>query len=162
MFPVYDPREFFEKFVVRSYQQFLRNELEPLYVKTAVHQANVMAERVWSFYATSAPEKLSNAVSAGGYCRHLVANECADFQLIWDIDDGHKHVTLGRPGRRVSGAAQTGISVRAALGELVVGEAPLAGEVKEYVIVLDDGSVRNLAEVLANVMAMWKSVLARL
>ena len=101
-------------------------------------------------------------LSATDYRRYLVANECVDFQLVWDVDDGHKHVVLNRPGRRVSGAAQTGMSVRGALGDVGLGEAPLAGAVEEFVISLDDGSVRNLAEVLANVMEMWARILRTL
>jgi len=159
MFHVYGAHEFFERFVQQAYEEFLREPTSPLRVKTAVHQANVMAERVWTLYAGQDPAKVGNAASAGDYRRHLVANECADFQLVWDVDDGHKHIVLNRAGRRVSGAAQTGISVRSALGEVGVGEAPLAGAVEEFVISLDDGSVRNLAEVLANAMAMWERIL---
>jgi hypothetical protein len=96
MFAIDDPEEFFEKFVREAYGEYLVDPLNPLRVKTAVHQINVFAERVFTFYSDKERAKIADAASATSYRRHLVEYECADFQLVWDVDDGHKHVRLDR------------------------------------------------------------------
>jgi hypothetical protein len=163
MFGIDEPKTFFDKFVRQAYQEYLLDPLNPLRVKTAVHQLNVVAERMFASYQDKEPAKILGAATPADYRRRLVAKECADFQLVWDVDDGHKHVRLDRGDRKVSGAAQTGVRRRGgALGSMALGEAPLGGTTDAYVVVLDDGQERELCEVLANVMKMWERVVSKL
>lgn len=162
MFGIDEPKTFFVKFVQQAYQEYLADQLNALRVKTAVHQLNVFAERVFSFYNDKEPAKIGGAATAAAYRRSLVANECGDFQIVWDIDDGHKHVALDRRDRQVSSAAQTGVRASGgAIGSMALGEAPLGGTTDAYIVVLDDGKERELCEVLANVMKMWERIVSK-
>lgn len=159
-FPVYEPKVFFEKFVRRAYEEFLATPLDDLRAKTVVHQLNVMAERYWQYFRDADALRIANAPSPAAYRRFLVAQKCLDFQLVWDVDDGHKHVELGRNDRRVSSAGQSGVRKRGgALGSMALGEAPIGGTADEFVVVLDDGTERLLCQVLENVVEMWESII---
>ena len=80
-----------------------------------------------------------------------------DFDLVWDIHDGHKHMTLDRKPRRITSADQTDIS-KLGYGEGGYGEGTFGGG-DQIVVTLDDGSKRALTGVMRNVMAMWEATL---
>ncbi len=163
MFEVYDPKEFFERFVRTTYKEYLGDSLNEVRVKTVVHQMNVLAERIFVSLNASDPGKINNTQSARAYRRYLVEQGCADFQIVWDMDDGHKHVVLERSGRQVSSAAQSGVRPDGgAIGSMALGEAPLGGTTDEFIVVIDDGSVKRLREILGNVFTMWEGIIAAL
>ena len=87
-------------------------------------------------------------------------NVCPDFGLVWDVHDGHKHVTLNRGNRQVTSAAQTGVA-RTRYGQGGYGKGVYGGGA-QIVIDLDDGSKRFLSEVMQNVMKMWSNLLAEM
>ena len=156
-FPIAEPKEFLSDFVRRAYDEYRDAPLDAFRVKTAIHQMNVMAERVWKALYESLPESVGNAKSAGEYRRYLAQRECADFQLVWDVDDAHKHVRLGRPSAAVSSASQSGIRREGgAIGSMPLGAAPLGGTIDEFVIILNDGTERRVSDILLNVMGMWE------
>ncbi len=160
-FPISNPKEFLEEFVRRPYKEFEAAPLEPFWAKTTIHGMNVMAERVWDALNKTNPARVGNAKSAGEYRRYLVASECPDFQLVWDVDDAHKHVSLGRASAAVSSASQSGVRRRGgAVGSAAIGETAIGGTADEFVIVLNDGSERRVKDVLRNVMKMWDRLLS--
>jgi hypothetical protein len=159
---IYEPKIFYAEFVRRAYDEYLSSPIDQYRAKTAVMHADIMAERTWKYYRNSAPKKIAYADSPRAYRKHLVG-ECPDFQLVWDICDGHKHVSLDRRDRKVSSAAQTGIrSTGGALGADAIGAAPLGGGTVSLIVTLDDGSVRNLVSILTNVIAMWEKLLSQI
>jgi hypothetical protein len=161
-FPLLTPHEFFDHFVLRSYREHVAAPLDPYCAKMAAYNADVMAERVWDFCKNSDPARVGGARSAARYRRSLVA-ECADFQLVWDVNDSHKHVHLDRRSdRKISSAEQAGVRSNARpFGSGAFGTGPFGAGASEFVIVLDDGTERPLSQVLANVVQMWERVLSR-
>lgn len=111
-----------------------------------------MAERVWHWLRQRDPGKAFHAPSPGRYRQALVANVCPDFQLIWDVADGHKHWTLTRPGRLITQASQTG--AREGAFDLL-GFSP-GFDTPRIVITLDNGTERLLADAL--VMTMLEDI----
>jgi len=155
---VINPKVFFNDFVCRAYGEFLKDPASEYRAKQAVTEANNMAERVWHWFRDSDDSKVCYAEGPTKYREGLATNVCPDFQLVWDIADGHKHVTLNRRWfRLVTSANQTearsGGFDPAAFGE--------SFDTPRIVITLDDGTERLLAEVLAQVMAMWEDIVTK-
>lgn len=122
----------------------------------AVANSEVMAERMWNWWHKKAPIRIGNAKSARAYRSLLVEKECGDFQLIWDIHDGHKHVELSRPNRKVTSAAQTGIEITGRVFQPdVFQKSAFQVGTEKFLVKLDDGTERDIAEVLENVLKMW-------
>jgi hypothetical protein len=160
-FEIYNPRKFFEEFVLRAYQEYLVEPLDQYRIKVAIIQADTMAERVWDTFKDGDRSKIGDAGSARAY-REFLSKQCQDFHVIWDVHDGHKHVHLSRTNRLVSSASQTGIvRTGGAFQADAFVESFQVGK-EEIVVVLDDGTQRSLAEALANVIGMWERVLETL
>lgn len=158
-FAILGSLEYFREFVERAYDEYCHSPTDTYRVKSAFHQMNVMAERVWQSWKGGNPDRVGNTSTPGEYRSHL-ARQFPDFQLVRDVDDAHKHVVLNRPGRVLSTAGQTGLRhTGGAIGTMAIGETALGGSADEYVVVLDDGSERRVAEILHNTVAMWRSVL---
>jgi hypothetical protein len=162
-FSVFDPQTFFDQFVSRAYKDHTENPTDRYHIKVAVHQANVLAERVWAAFHNISPEKVAGSKSASGYREYLAKSECSDFQLIWDLDDGHKHVDLRRRNRKVTSAAQTGFQQSGGAFDSAMfdGDAFDVGT-SELIVRLDDGTERSVSELLTNVVEMWERLLKRL
>lgn len=160
-FGVYSPRKFFEEFVLRAYHEYLDAPLDQYRGKMAVTQADTMAERVWDAFKDDDRSKIENSGSAKAY-REFLSKQCADFQLIWDAHDGHKHVHLSRTNRRVSSASQTGILRTGGAFQADAFDESFQIGKEEIVIVLDNGTQRSLSEALADVITMWEGILGTL
>jgi hypothetical protein len=159
-FEIYEPKKFYAEFVRRAYDEFVASPLDLYRVKVAVIQADTMAERVWNFYKDN-PGKIGGARTARAYRQFIVAKECPDFQLVWDVHDGHKHVSLRREGRKVTSAAQTGIrKIEGAFASDAFSEA-FQIERTDAVINLDDGTERIFSDVLRSVVEMWERLLSK-
>ena len=159
----YDPRKFFEVFVGAAYKEYLADPLSHLRVKTVVSNADTLAERMWVSLNGSDPTRIANAKSPRAYREYLVQKECSDFQIVWDMHDGHKHVELSRRNRQVTSSSQSGVaSEGGALGSAPLGAAPLGGTIDRFIVRLDNGIERELADVLKNVIEMWVRLLSEL
>jgi hypothetical protein len=149
------PRYFFEKIVRPSYEAWLPDSLSEWKAKAAASNANIMAERMFVFWFEQDPSMVAVAKSAYEYRTYLRQN-FPDFGLVWDVDDGHKHMTIDRKPRQVTSATQTGIA-KMGWGEGGWGEG-LFGGGDQIIIQLDDHSKRALSAVMKNVMAMWEAI----
>ncbi|HEX3884073.1 MAG TPA: hypothetical protein VHW66_15550 [Stellaceae bacterium] len=89
------PRDFFEKIVKPSYQDWLSTPLAEHRAKAAASSADTMAERTFVYWKGRDRAQIAGATTPRQYRDHLRAHY-ADFGLVWDIHDGHKHFTLGR------------------------------------------------------------------
>jgi hypothetical protein len=150
------PLRFFRGFVLRSFADFRTSPSDEYLAKIAVHHANVMAERFWHYYKDRDPGKVYSAASPSAYREMLAEDECADFALIRDVDDGFKHVELDRKSRRVSSADQTGYELTF-LDQSYLDRARLDGQI---VVRSDDGIRCDLLSALGSVVAMWERLLA--
>jgi hypothetical protein len=162
-FEIFDPSRFFAEFVLRAYRDHLGNPADRYHLKVAVHQANVLAERIWITYHDKNPEKVANSKSASEYRTFLAEHECKDFQFVWDLDDGHKHVVLRRKNRKVTSAAQTGFKRMGGSFDADAFDSAAFDTGKlELMVQLDDGTERLVSEILGNVVGMWEAVLKRI
>jgi hypothetical protein len=143
-----------------SYDGWLSDPLAEWMAKAAVANADTMAERTFVYWQMRDIARVSGARSAYQYRTHLRQNVCADFGLVWDIHDGHKHMTISRNNRQVTRSDQTGVD-QMGFGEGGFGEDVYGGP-DQIVIQLDDGSKRALSAVMLNVMEMWKDTLGRM
>jgi hypothetical protein len=84
--------------------------------------------------------------------RKKLAETNADFGLVRDIDDTHKHLELTRGKRPTS-------VVGGAWGSSWWGMWGESWGTREIVVPLDDGTQRPLAAILKNVIAMWERTL---
>ena len=155
------PRRFFDAFVRRSYEEWLQAPTDMLRASCAVHQANVMVERLVQYETRNdnlSPKQFDAKVRKR---RRRLATQNSDFALVWDIDDAHKHLELTRKPRKVTRSDQTRIPPihrLGAIGEMAIGQGTIPG--KNIVVVLDDGTRKSLATVLKNVIEMWESILS--
>ena len=85
------PRTFFDTIVMPSSEAWASDPLETWKAKAAASNADTMAERVFRHWDKQGRGKILGATSARKYREHLKDNACADFGLVWDIHDGHKH-----------------------------------------------------------------------
>lgn len=152
-----NPRHFFDNILKPSYEAWLSDPLSEWKAKAAVANADTMAERVFAHWHRLDPDQIAGAASASKYRSHLREQVCPEFGLVWDVHDGHKHVTLGRTNRQVTTSDQTGVG-RMGWGEGGFGEG-LYGGGDQIVIQLDDGSRRPLSAVMLRVMKMWVEIL---
>lgn len=154
------PRNFFEGHVKPNYQEWFADPLNERHAKNAFSDANIMAERVFHYWNDRDSNRLYAATGPTPYRKALVANECEDFQLLWDIADGHKHVELNRKPRQVTRTDQTGVGTLG-YGEARYGEGVYGGA-QQLVVTLDDRTKRPLSAIMENVMAMWERILAEM
>jgi hypothetical protein len=124
-----------------------------LLASCAVHQANVMVERLVGWQTRSqtlTPDQFSEKATER---RTALASACHDFSLVRDIDNTHRHLKRRRGSER-SAALKGGawwLSWRRTWGD--------SWGKLEPVVPLDDGTQRPLAAVLANVIEMWDRLL---
>ena len=155
------PRAFFDIHVKPNYEDWLAEPLDERRAKNAVADANNMAERVWYYWIDRDPAQVYDATTPGRYRNELSTRECADFALVRDVADAHKHVELERRPRQVTHADQT----RAARGGLFAGRyfgVRYFGRyfgASQLVVTLDDGTNRPLTAIMANVVEMWERLL---
>ena len=153
-----NPRTFFfEKIVKPSYEEWLSDPLSEWKAKAATSNADTLAERVFAYWSTRDRTQVAGATSASKYRSHLREKVCSDFGLVWDVHDGHKHVTISRA--TVRSVLPNKPALGNGAGEGAFGEGVYGGG-DQMVIRLDNGSKRALSAVMLNVMAMWEDTLA--
>jgi hypothetical protein len=160
------PRKFFEDFVRRSFEEFRANPHDEYLAKTAVANANDMAERMLHHYAKTYRVYGLDVGEASKYRQMLADKECDEFGLVRDVAENHKHFRLTRRAntRRVSSAAQTGsksVKWKNNAGDEIT-FVNNAGEQVNFdtnvLVDLDDGSTRPLLPILEAVVAMWEKL----
>jgi len=150
------PRDFFENHVKPNYNDWLAAPLDQRLAKNAVADMNNMAARVFHHWGPGTAQ-VFGAKNEGEYRAALAANECADFGLIRDVADAHKHFRLDRPSRQLTHAGQTGLG-QTGYGEGGYGEGPYGGG-DALIVDLDGGTKRHLTAIAENVMNMWERLL---
>jgi hypothetical protein len=154
------PRQFFDNFVRRSYAEWLEAPTDLLRASCAVHQANVMVERLVRHECRDKNLSAEQVTAEVGKRREHLAIEDSDFALVRDLDDAHKHLELTRTSRKLTRAEQSYLEETGGYGGSAYGEEPYGGTSAEIVVRLDKGTVRPLAVILKNVIQMLESKLA--
>lgn len=152
-------RAFFESHVRSNFEEWNKSPLDERLAKNAVADMNNMAARVYRHWEAHDLAKVYGATNEGNYRNELCTRECADFGIIRDVADAHKHFILDRRTRKLTRSDQTGPGNigygQGRYGEGVYGGGP------QLVITLDDGTTRPLAAVMRNAMQMWEQLLTR-
>ena len=152
------PRDFFEKVVKPSYQDWRNEPLAEHRAKALFGFANDMAERIYHHFAL---EKKYGKHGEGRY-RDELGRTDPDFGLLRDIADGTKHIQLGRTNRKISSANQTGRGVLTwdKLGDKWEDAAYTFEESGDLLMTtLDNGEQRSLISIVNNVISMWERLL---
>ena len=155
------PRDFFESIVKPAYADWESNRQVEWTAKAAIGGMNDMAERVFHYWKTRDVTKVYSAAKSRTYRKALAVNECADFQLVWDITDAHKHIEIDRKPRQVTRSDQTGSQPFVWSGDHYSGGDVYYGGA-ELVVTLDDGTQRPLSAIMKNVMNMWERLLTEM
>lgn len=154
------PRDFFKNMVRPAYTEWLADPLAEWKAKAAVSNADTLAERLFHYWHPLDPAQIGGAASASQYRTYLRTKVCADFGLVQDIHDGHKHFVLDRRNREVTKSSQTGVG-QMGFGEGGFGEGTFGGT-DQMIVELDTGTKRALSAVMSNVMTMWENELKRM
>ena len=91
------------------------------------------------------------------YREFLAANECADFAIIRDVAESHKHLELNRANPTVSKGTQTDTG-SLGWGEGGYGEGVWGGG-PQLVVELNNGQRRAFSAPMENVFNMWNRIL---
>lgn len=151
------PSEFFHQNIVPCRDEWRKRPLEHWIAMSAVQNVNILAEHYWRHWRTVDPRRVADAASAGAFRTHLAQYECLEFQIVRDVADAHKHVTIDRRPRGVTMSMQTGLET---LGwdQGAWDEMPWDGN-QALVVTLDNGSKRTLEPIVDKVIAMWRRLL---
>lgn len=155
------PRSFFDEIVEPSFRSWLADELCEWKAKAAVSNLDIMAATCFVFWNAVDPTKIRNSASERAYREHLVASECGDFGLVWDIHDAHKHIKLNSVrtgGRAVHRSDQTGVD---SLGwDEARWDEGRWDSPDELVITMDSSEKRSVRIIAQNVFDMWERLLS--
>ena len=151
-------REFFDKYLLPNFKEWERQPLDERFAMNATVSANQMAD--WFFKNLERESKLPNGVkNIKGFRDFLVAQECSDFQIAWDIADAHKHFELDRQTANVKAAHQTSQGAlgwgQGGYGEGVYGGGP------QIVVDFGNGKKRALSAPILKVVEMWVRLLSQ-
>jgi len=147
---------FFDIHVLPSVESWRKHPFDiRLAMQTAV-ALNQMADYFWHSYQTINPDLVFFAENAGAFRKELAKKNLC-FELIRDVAEAHKHVTLNRPGRSLTDARQTAVGATG-FGEARFNEGPWGGG-QSIVIELDDGSKAHLTMLIDQVVHLWGSML---
>jgi hypothetical protein len=101
------PRAYFDQHARPNYEEWLRNRRDERLAKNAVMTASIMAARVLYYWKDRDPGQVYGAQNEHEYREALAARECADFALVRDVADTHRHVEITRASRQITRYDQT-------------------------------------------------------
>ena len=152
------PRDFFEKIVKPSYQDWRDKPLAEHRARALFSFANDMAE--WMYHHLRLKKKFGER-GEGRYREELHRTD-PDFGLLKDIANGTKHVWVTRRNPMISNAGQTG------QGALTWDKSGDTWEDADYtweetgdllITTTDSGEQRSLFSIAKNVMLVWERLL---
>ena len=148
-------REFYQKYLKPNYDEWVTNLLDERLAMNTILSANQLVD--WHFQELKVGNSVGKSFSSPRLLREdLVANVCADFQIIWDVADSHKHFMLSRVDALIKSAEQTKLGTMG-WGQGGYGEGPYGGG--PQLLVEYNGKKRNLSAATQNVVAMWRDLL---
>ena len=145
-------REFWDQVVRLDYQDFARAMTD---LRCATHAAlSLFHLHDWLYVQfESDKSRMFDCSSKERLVEHLLSYEHADFGLIKDVANAHKHFKLDRGQPKIARASQ--VSVRGTgWGEGRFGEGPWGGT-PTVVVDLGNGQIRHFSAVARNVYEMW-------
>jgi len=151
------PRDFLENFVRPDFDAWNSDLLNERLAKNAIANLNNLSARAFHYLLVTKPNELAGAVDEGSYRNVLSAKYGNEFQIIRDVAEAHKHITLRRSNRVVTSYDQTKTKV-STWGTAKWGVDTWGGKL---VVTLDDGvevSLRQTAEV---VFRQWEELLQK-
>ena len=100
------PQQFWQTHAKPDIRKFRRDTGDQRKAKNAALSAFHMHDYVWETYHRSDPGKVFDETSKGNFAKYLIDHECADFALIRDLANAHKHMKLNQNPTRIMASAQ--------------------------------------------------------
>ncbi len=148
-------KEFYLKYLKPNYDEWVLSLLDERLAMNTILSANQMVD--WYFYDLKIGNSVGQGFSGPKVLReHIVANVCADFQIIWDVADSHKHFERHRGDALIKFAEQTKLGAMG-FGQGGFGEGPYGGG--PQLLAENSGKKRNISAATKNVVAMWRDLL---
>lgn len=150
-----DPREFYQTHLMANYRTWIADHSNEVKASNAVSAANNIAEYLFHYVRETQPELLHGAKTPRDYRARIASDVCSDFQIVWDLADGHKHVQLRKPDRNLT------VSERALRWKddqtMTWGEATFtyAESANLLMVELASGELRVLRVTVKRVIDMW-------
>lgn len=154
------PLDFFIKHVIPTYRNWrIDASTHPeVHAKHLIGDINALVERLYHhFTATGNLEALGGTTTEKDFRKYLVS-KCPVYQVLWDIADAYKHVTLKRSPRLVTKASQTRAK-KIPYGIQAIGVRPFENE--DVWVELDDGSEMLLDIIVEQNLAFVRQIISR-
>jgi hypothetical protein len=149
---------FFEKYLRPNFEEWTASPLGERRAMNAILSLSQMTD--WFYHENkSDPAKTASAKSVNDLRKHLVQNECSDFQYIWDVADAHKHFVLERKSAKVKKADDVSFQKTSYFAEDYAAEE--YSQVEDELVVDIDGDLRSVMSCAQNVYKMWERKLER-
>ena len=150
-------REFYDKHLLPNFLEWERYPLDERRAMNATVSANQMAD--WYFQQLLDDGILPNDVTTLAKLRDkLVSQNCADFKLVWDVADAHKHFALDRKSADVKNANDTTVRITSYFEKGYLAEGYVADH-EAISIDIGDGKSVELVKFVRNVLIMWENLL---
>ena len=150
-------REFYDNYLLPNFLEWEQYPLDERRAMNATISANQMAD--WYFQHLQREGIPLNEATTPTKLRDKLASQyCADFKLVWDVADAHKHFALNRKSADVKNAIDTGVRVTSYVEKGYWAEGYVADQ-KVISIDLGDGKLVDLARLVRNVLVMWENLL---
>lgn len=131
----------------------------PLDIRKAMNSAvalNQLADYFWRSYSKTDSARVFHAENVGAF-RDELGKRHPEFAIVRDVAEAHKHMTLNRTSRVVTGSAQTAVG-STGYGVSGYNTGPWGGG-PSIVVDLDNGSQIHFSSVAKTVFDLWQVML---
>jgi hypothetical protein len=147
--------DFYSQHVLPSIRDWETNETEMHRAMAVATNLSHLADYYRQSYS-DAPERLLGARSLGKFKAEL-ARLHAEYGLLRDVADAHKHLKLDRADRHVTSAGQS-TTMSMGWGEAKWGQARW-GSPEEVVVTDDSGEKHHFRALVQRTLQMWQGLL---
>lgn len=150
-----EAQRFFEDHVVPAVRDWENNELELHRASLVAANLSHMADHFWHSHSSNS-QKVLGARSLKEF-REVLSSTSADYALIRDVSDAHKHCKLERASRQITNSSQT-TKGSMSWGEAAWGEGRYGGP-EEIVVTDDKGQKHHFSSLVRRTMQLWRQML---
>lgn len=147
---------FLQTHVVPGINDFVAS---PLDIRIAMNSAvalNQLADYFWRSYSTTDPALVFHTANVGVF-RDELGKRHPEFAIVRDVAEAHKHMSLNRIPRVVTGSVQTAVG-STGYGVSRYGTGPWGGG-PSIVIDLDNGNHVHFSSMAKTVFDLWQAML---
>ncbi len=149
-------RRFFDSHLMPNHDAWLAEPTDLRLAMDAAVSLYHMADHFWHTFSATEPARVFDTSNSSRF-RTELAKRSAQYSLVRDVAEAHKHMKLDRPTRSVTESTQTAIG-STGYGETGFGTGPYGGG-PSVVVELDDGTKQHLSYLAKEVRELWESIL---